>query len=120
MATAADNESSLETISDEERRWVVVGICLTKIVTPVLRVLLHNKMPEWYETLIQPPHGINKQTRTKHIKKYPPDSDFHFNYKSINNNSSRKATSYDYVVKDPLSLTMLFVQPFMAKFTGFD
>ena len=121
MATAAAvRESSLETISDEQRRWMVVGICLTKVVTPALRVLLDNKMPEWYESLIQSPHEINKQTFTKHIKKYPPHFKFNFNYKSINNNSSRKASSYDYAIKDPISLAMLFVQPFMAKFGGFD
>ena len=121
MATAAAvSESSLEKISDQQRRRMVVGICLTKVLTPVLRALLDNKMPESYESLIQAPHKINKQTFTKHIKKYPPHSKFNFNYKSINNNSSRKPTSYDYAVKDPISLAMLFVQPFMAKFIGFD
>ena len=43
------------------------------------------------------------------------------NYKNINNNNvTRSPRSFDYTVKDPLSLAKLFVQPFMSKFTGFD
>ena len=121
MATpAADvSNSGPGTISNEERRWVVVGICLTKVLTPALRVLLADKMPEWYESLRQSPYEIDKQTSTKHLKK-PPHSKFNFNYKSINNNSSKDKACYDYAVKDPISLAMLFLQPHMAKCNGFD
>ena len=43
------------------------------------------------------------------------------NYKNINSNNIHKLSRlFDYAVKDSLSLTKLFVQPFMSKFTGFD
>ena len=124
MATAAGISSggSLTTITDEERRWVVVGICLTKVLTPALRDVLAQEMPKWYKSLLPPPDEIDKQTITKHMKS-PPHSTFKFNYESINNNFTNHKSSYrnyDYCVKDPESLAKLFMKPFMASFTGFD
>ena len=107
-------------ISDEERRWVVVGICLTKVLTPALRDVLANEIPKWYQILLQPPCQIDKQTFGKREKTLPP-STLKLNYESINNNTVVKIPkAYDYTVKDPLSLAKLFVKPFMANFTGFD
>ena len=121
MATpAADvSKSSLETISNEKKRCVVVDTCLTEVFTPPLRVLLADKMQEWYESLRQSPYEIDKQTFTKHLKK-PPHSEFDFIYENINNNSSKNKASYDYAVKDPISLAKLFLQPQIAKCNGFD
>ena len=120
MATAAvpstGASSSSRNISDEEGRWVVIGICLNK-VTPALRKVLSTEIPKWHQTLIKPPIEIDKQTSGKY-EKYLPPSTIKLNYNSINNNKSTKL--YDFAVKDPLSLAKLFVKPFMASFTGFD
>jgi hypothetical protein len=73
--------------------------------------------------LIKPPIEIDKQTCGKHVKNLPPHaSTIKLNYYNINNNAVRKSAklTYDYAVKDPLSLAKLFVKPFMASFTGFD
>ncbi|CAB4002904.1 Hypothetical predicted protein [Paramuricea clavata] len=120
MATAVGvSGSSPKTVSDEERRWVIIGICLTKVLTPALRDVLANKMPIWYQSLLLPPHEIDKQTCARHAKTLPP-SYSKLNYESVNTNSTiRKASSYDYAVKDPVSLAKLFMKPFMASFTGF-
>ena len=123
MATAAGvSGGSLKTVSDDERRWVVVGICLTKVLTPALRDALANEMPIWHQNLILPPHEIDKQTFRKHMNN-PPHSAFKLNYESINNNFSTHKSSYrkyDYAVKDPVSLAKLLMKPFMASFTAFD
>ena len=126
MATAAGTSSSTgattpsRNVSDKEKRWVVVGICLHKILTPALRKVLGNEIPNWYQTLVKPPVEIDKQTPGKFVKNLPP-STIELNYKSINNNTVHKSPKlYDYAVKDPLSLAKLFVKPFMASFTGFD
>ena len=120
MATAVGvSGSSPKTVSDEERRWMIVGICLTKVLTPALRDVLANEMPIWYQNLLLPPNEIDKQTCARHAKTLPPYSKL--NYESVNKNSTiRKTSSYDYAVKDPVSLAKLFMKPFMAIFTGFD
>ena len=125
MATAVGYDCSVSTsnkagFSDEEKRWMVIGICLHKILAPALRKVLSNEMAKWYQTLIKPPIEISKQTPGTFAKNLPP-SKIQLNYDSINNNTIHKSTkSYDYAVKDPLSLSKLFMKPFMASFTGFD
>ena len=121
MAAAASvSGAKSNNVSYEERRWVVIGICLTKVVTPALRDVLANEIPKWYQTLPLPPCEIDKQTFGKREKTLPP-STLKLNYESINNNTSGKnPKAYDYTVKDTLSLAKLFLKPFMANFTGFD
>ena len=117
MASAISTTSS---ISDEERRWAVVGVCLNKVLTPQLRNILATEIQNWYHLLCRPPDEIHKQIFSKHQKKLPP-STFSLKYENINNNNVHKSPkAYDFKVKDPLSLAKLFVQPFMAKFTAFD
>ena len=125
-ATAAGSSSSTDVktpgrnVSDKEKRWVVVGICLHKILTPALRKVLSNEIPKWYKTLVKPPVEIDKQASGKFVKNLPPSA-IKLNYDSINNNTVHKSPKlYDYAVKDPLSLAKLFMKPFMASFTGFD
>ena len=112
--------STIGSISAEERRWAVVGICLTKVLTPSLRNLLASELQNWYNVLCQPPDEIYKQVFSKYKKSLSP-STFSLKYENINNNKLRKSHHfYDYAVKDYLSLAKLFVQPFMSMFTGFD
>ena len=112
----------LTVITDDQRRWVVTGICLNKLLTPVLRTVLGQQIPLWYKNLCILPNPINKQTYKKHATKLPP-STVKLNYGNINKNHDNHksvCSAYDYDVKDPESLAKLFVKPFMAKFTGFD
>ena len=107
-------------VSNEERRWVVIGVCLNKILTPALRYVLAAEIPKWYLALCQPPTKIDKQVYCGHKIQLRP-STVDLNYKNINSNNVCKSPRlFDYAVKDPLSLAKLFVLPFMAKFTGFD
>ena len=109
-------------VSEEERKWMVVGICLTKVLTPALRDVLDKQMPIYYQSLLQPPYEINKQTFREHKENLPP-STFRLNYESINGNFTTPRLShrnYDYAVKDPVSLAKLFMKQYMASFTGFD
>ena len=107
-------------VSNEERRWVVIGVCLTKVLTPALRNVLATEIPKWHQILCQPPTEIDKQVYGRHKIQLNP-STLDLNYKNINNNHTlRSPRAFDYAVKDPLSLAKLFVLPFMSKFTGFD
>ena len=116
MASASPTTTN---ISDEERRWAVVGVCLAKVLTPALRNVLATELQNWYHLLCQAPVEIDKQVFSKYKKKLPP-SKYMLEYKNINNNAGKSPHAYDYAVKDPLSLAKLFVQPFMAACTGFD
>ena len=112
--------SSTTEISKEEQHWLLVGIGLTKVLAPTLRKAVDTELGKWHHSLCQPPDEIDKQNFAKHKKKLLPSNN-QLQYKNINNNSKHKLTSaYDYGVKDALSLARLFVQPFMAHFTGFD
>ena len=110
-------------LTDEQRRWMVTGICLNKLLTPVLRTVLKKEISDWYHNILcNPPHQINKQTHKKHEKKLPSCKGS-LNYGNVNNNNGNhksKTSAYDYDIKSPESLAKLFVQPFMAKFIGFD
>ena len=124
MATAVSLPAAtpLTVITDDQRRWVVIGICLNKLLTPVLRNVLGKKVLVWYNSLCLSPNQINKQTYKKHATKLPP-SKLKLNYGNINKNYDNHKLiyhAYDYNVQDPESLAKLFVQPFMAKFSGFD
>ena len=124
MATGGSSPAvpSSTIITDNQRRWVVVGICLNKLLTPVLRDTLRKEIPAWYSNLCLPPKQINKQTFRKHAAKLPP-SKMGLKYGNINKNYDKHKKlyyAYDYNVSDPESLAKLFVQPFMAMFTGFD
>ena len=112
--------TSRNNITDEEGRWVIIGICLNKVLAPSLRKVLGIKIPKWYHTLVKPPVEIDKQTYGKFVKNLSP-STMKLNYDNINNNTAHKSEKmYDYAVKTPLSLAKLFLKPFMASFTGFD
>ena len=117
MASAITTTAS---ISNEERRWAVVGVCLTKVLTPCLRNVLEAELHKWYNLLCQPPDEVDKQVFPKH-KKTLPSSKLPLKYENINKNKIHKSPrAYDYTVKDHLSLAKLFVQPFMSMFTGFN
>lgn len=118
MATASVPLS--KNMSDEERRWVIIGVCLNKTLTPELRKVLIKEIPKWYQILSNPPTNIDKQTYVKFSRTLSPSA-MKLNYDSINNNTLHKSPKlYDYAVKNPLSLAKLFMKPFMARFGGFD
>ncbi len=124
MAEAVKPGSGASTLSkdtsNEERNWMIIGICLNKFLAPALIKVLGNEFSKWHQILVKPPINIDKQTFTNHVRKLPPSNRM-LNYQCINNNVVHKsARVYDVAVKDPLSLAKLFVLPFMARFTGFD
>jgi hypothetical protein len=108
-------------MSNEEKRWVVSGLCLTKVLTPALRNVLATEIPKWYQDLCGESPGIHKQVYDRdkiQFLRY-----FNCNYHNINNNDAYHPKLYwyfDFAVKDPVSLAKLFVEPYMCKFTGFD
>ncbi|KAL9987607.1 hypothetical protein ACROYT_G001944 [Oculina patagonica] len=109
----------MDTLKAEDKRWLVVGICLSKVLTPALRKVIARELPQLYQNLIKRTN-IHSQTSASHLKCLPP-STLRLNYININNNKAQSSHhSYDYSVKDEVSLAKLFVKPYMAGFTAFD
>lgn len=104
-------------LGDNQKRWLVTGICLNKILLPALRDFVKPEMLKHY-THLRTTHGIDKQVHAKHLSK---DGKTKFNYASINLNEAKhkkRVHLYDYSVKSAVDLAKLYLQPFMAKFTG--
>ena len=87
---------------------------------PYLRNKIQQEIKPFYQHLLAN-YGLDKQTFSTHLRTIPP-STFKLNYESINNNASlgRNKRSFDYCVKDEVSLAKLFMKPFMAHFNAFD
>ena len=104
----------------EQRRWLVVGIGLNRVLMPYLRNKIQQEMKPFYQHLLAN-YGLDEQTFCKHRRTIPP-STLRLNYESINNNAvlGRDTHLFDYRVKDEVSLAKLFMKPFMAHFNAFD
>ena len=110
----------MDMLRAEEKRWLVVGICLSKVLTPAMRSVIEQEMHQLYQNMVLAPTCIHSQTLSSHLKRLPP-STVRLNYANINNNAAQPSNhSYDYCVKDEVSLAKLFVMTFLSGFTGFD
>ena len=104
-------------LGENQKRWVVIGICLNRVLLPVLRDFAGQEIPKHYAAL-KSAHGIDTQVFGRHLAN---DGPFQLNYGSINNNwgmFKRKTRSYDYKVNTAEDLAKLYLEPHMAKFTG--
>ena len=104
-------------LADKQKRWVVIGICLNRLLLPVLRDFIGQEILKHY-TSLKSLSKIDTQVFGSHL---PHDGSFKLNYSSINNNwvkFKRKERSYDYKVTTDVDLAKLYLEPHMAKFTG--
>ena len=95
----------------------MVGICLNRLLLPVLRDFVGQEIPNHY-TFLKTAYGIDTQVLSRHFSN---DGLFKLNYGSINNNWGRykkRVNSYDYKVNSAEDLAKLYLEPHMAKFTG--
>ena len=97
-----------------------MGIALQNVLTPCLREKIQNEMTPFYQHMVRN-FGLDKQTYVAYLKTIPP-STVKLNYGSINSNAALHPSPrhYDYSVKDEVSLSKLFMKPFMAEFNAFD
>ena len=108
---------SIFDLGKNQKRWVVIGICLYRVLLPVLRDFVAQEIPKHY-TPLKSTRGIDTQVYGRHMTH---DGASQLNYGSINNNwgnFKRKALSYDYKVGTAEDLAKLYLEPHMAKFTG--
>ena len=104
-------------LADKQKRWVVIGICLNRLLLPVLRDFTGQEILKHY-TSLKSTSKIDTQVFGSHLTH---DGSFKLNYSSINNNWAkfkRKERLYDYKVTTDVDLAKLYLEPHMAKFTG--
>ncbi|VDI71557.1 Hypothetical predicted protein [Mytilus galloprovincialis] len=108
-------------IDEREKRWLIVGICLHTIISPVLRKYVVPVVTRLFFSLISR-NKIHKQTYENHLKIFDL-TNTELNYEVINNNKPKYGSDralYDYRVMSPVDLSKLFLQTHMAHFTAFD
>ena len=112
-------------ISDEEKRWLVVGIAMNKVAAPVLRDFIKQGMDTHYANNtycygVTTPcalntlnyHHVNADPNLKRLK-----------FQNINNNFNNHGNHknlYNYNVNSSVDLAKLFLPDYLAEFAGFD
>ena len=109
-------------LSEEEKRWIVIGVALNKVLVPQLRPFVEQEAQNEYMRLVAS-HKIDVQTATAPLKKWPKV----LKYENINGNNVHKLAGgkfdfakFDYKVTNHVNLAKLYLKPFMAKFNAFD
>ena len=95
----------------------MIGICLNRVLLPVLRDFVGQEIPKHYASLRRA-HKIDTQVFGSRLTH---DGRLQLNYGSINNNLSnfkKTVRLYDYKVGTSEDLAKLYLEPHMAKFTG--
>ncbi|CAG2251620.1 unnamed protein product [Mytilus edulis] len=108
-------------LDDDQKRWLVVGICLHSVLSPALRKYVDPILSVFHNDLVLY-HKIDMQIYPAHLKRDPYTGIF-LNYDIVNNNKvnyGKNIAKYDYTIKDAVDLSKLFLQSHIALYTGFD
>ncbi|XP_071177425.1 uncharacterized protein [Mytilus edulis] len=111
-------EATPAVFNENQKRYLVVGVCLQSVISPALRKYVVPILTSLYEELTLR-EKIDTQTFST---QYQPTYTF-LNYENINNNKAMhgyQKTTYDYTIKSAVDLSKLFLQTHMAHYTGFD
>ena len=110
--------------SDEEKRWLVVGVAMTKVVAPVLRDVVKQGMDLHYKNLDaycnHLPCNLNTLTFSHASKDTTLKS---LKFENINSNSQTHGKSkknYNYNVSSSVDLAKLYLPDYLAAFSAFD
>ncbi|XP_076087755.1 uncharacterized protein LOC143058176 [Mytilus galloprovincialis] len=113
---------SPEDLDEEKKRWLIVGICLHSIISPLLRKYVYCIVSSLYRSLVDRNY-INMQGPNKYLRKFPATNKYFLNYGSINNNYDNWKHDdhmYDYKVMSHVDLSKLFLQPNMTHYSAID
>ena len=112
-------------VSDEEKRWIVVGIALNKVAAPVLRDAVTKGMDNNYADLDRHcKHSTPPSTlRTLNYGNVRADPAIFRNLKfqNINNNNVvHGLCNYNFNINSAVDLAKLYVPGYLAQFSAFD
>ena len=116
-------------VSDEEKRWLVVGIAMNKVAAPVLRDFIKQGMNTHYTNMNIYCSGLatpcTLKTLTYHLVSTDPCFK-HLKFQNINNNlqlygmKKRDLHKYNYNINSSVDLAKLFLPDYLAEFSDFD
>ena len=113
-------------VSDEERRWIVVGIVINKVAAPVLRDFVKQGMDTHYAKLDTYCSGLTTPCTLKTLTYHHVNTDpsfQHFKFQNINNNlhlHGKHKNLYNYNINSSVDLAKLFLPDYLAEFSAFD
>ncbi|XP_053374587.1 uncharacterized protein LOC123532002 isoform X1 [Mercenaria mercenaria] len=112
-------------LQDDQKRWLIIGICLHSIIAPALRKYVPPILQTVYASL-KTSDNIDSQTFRHYLRRYRPTNK-ELNYEAINGNGTvqkvkgkNDSQKYDFRVQNCVDLSKLFLQTHMAHYTGFD
>ncbi|CAC5360149.1 unnamed protein product [Mytilus coruscus] len=112
-------------IEDNQKRWLIIGICIQSVLAPTLRKFTEPVARNFYN-VIHNTHAIQTQTYPNQLKRCP-NSGRTLNYEVINNNHlitrgrrQPDVGKYDYKVTSHVEFSKLFLTTSIAQYTAFD
>ena len=126
-ASGGIKSSTLITLTEDHKRWIVFGIALNHVLVPSIRRALEQEILVEYNNL-KSNHGIDVQvTHSFPAPKYRGEKSM--KYENINANDTKlkpphykkyDCSKFDYRVKSHVDFGKLFLEIHMAKFNTFD
>ena len=113
-------------VSDEEKRWIVVGIAMNKVTAPVLRDAVKQGLDTNYTDLDRHCQHLSPSCTLKTLNHGLVRADAIFarlKFKNISNNGSlygKHYSSYNFNVSDSIDLAKLYLPDYLAQFSAFD
>ncbi|KAL9988304.1 hypothetical protein ACROYT_G002736 [Oculina patagonica] len=125
MATASAFGSSHLGVTENQKRWLVVGIALNKILIPHIRPFVEQGINTEYNNL-KISHNIHGQSTSGRLQRWPGRKVL--KYENINGNNAHPKLSggrfnyslFDCRVTSHVDFARLYVENYMAHFTAFD
>ena len=117
--------SSCLGVTDNQKRWLVIGIALNKILIPQIRPFVEQDVNKEYNNL-KKSHNIHTQSTSGRLQRWPARK--FLKYENINGNSLHPKlpsgkynfSLFDCQVLSHIDFAKLYVENFMAKFSVFD
>ena len=114
-------------MTDNQKRWLVAGIALNKILIPQIRPFVEQGINTEYNKR-KASHNIHAQSASGRLKKLPATRRKVLKYENINGNYAHPRLSdgrfnyslFDCQVTSHVDFARLYVENYMAKFTAFD
>ena len=124
--------STLHGVTDNQKRWLVFGIALSKVLVTQIRPFVEKEVQKEYGNL-QTSHSIHTQSTSGRLKSWPTTStstttSTFLKYENINGNDAYPRlpggrfdySKFDCRVTSHVDFAKLYVENHMAKFNAFD
>ena len=117
------HRSTLHSVTENQKRWLVFGIALSKVLVSQIRPFVETEIQKEYGNL-QTSHGIHAQSTSGRLKHWLMP----LKYENINGNAGIPKLSrgrydfskFDCRVMSHVDFAKLYVENHMAKFNAFD